>query len=154
MKTEAPSRSSEGRLWPVAVFGQVASPAGSARDDSGIEMLIVDGFAPVGARSDGPEISLANSTKGPAFDELVRGFAARPLLLSMNTTPTRPVWSTPRSIMSRSERSPVQVVPDVQTCPRWSMRWLTFPETTVVVVPARASARASVTIAAYVFQCA
>jgi len=43
--------------------------------------------------------------------------AARPLLLSMNTTPIRPLVVA-RSSMSKSDRSPVQVVPEVQTWPR------------------------------------
>src|SRR6266568_57818 len=117
-KTDAPRRSRDGRFAEPAMFGHVASPDVSVRPFRGIEMEIEDVPVPVGASSEGPATSFANCVKGPAFDGFVRGSAARPLLLSMNTTPMRPAWSNPRSIMSKSERSPVHVVPDVQTCPR------------------------------------
>ncbi len=56
--------------------------------------------------------------------------------------------------MSRSERSPVQVVPDVHTEPWCTTRWLILPCTTVVVAPARASESASVRTATYVLHVA
>src|SRR5206468_7427891 len=100
------------RFGEPITFGHVASPDASLRPFCGIEIDTTDVPVAVGASSDGPETSFANCVKGPAFDGLVRGSAARPLLLSMNTTPMRPVWSNPRSSMSRSDRSPLQVVPD------------------------------------------
>src|SRR5882762_9312606 len=86
VKSDAPRRSSEGRFRPAAVFGHVASPAESALAFRGIVTEIVDGWAPVGARSDGPATSLANCVKGPFLVAAVRGSAPTPLLLSMNTT--------------------------------------------------------------------
>src|SRR4029077_3819840 len=114
-KTDAPRRSRDARFAEPAAFGHVASPDASVRPFWGIETEIEDVPVPVGASSDGPATSFANWVNGPAFDGFVRGSAARPWLLSMNTTPIRPVWSEPRSIMSNSDRSPVQVVPEVQT---------------------------------------
>jgi hypothetical protein len=56
VETDAPSRSREGRFVPAAVFGQVASPAGSPREFSGMVMF-GSGFV---ASSDTPSVSFAN----------------------------------------------------------------------------------------------
>ncbi len=93
METDAPRRSREGRFGEPVAFGQVASPDGSMRPFCGIEIEIAEAPVPLGASSEGPATSFANCVNGPAFDGFVRGSAARPLLLSMNTTPMRPVWS-------------------------------------------------------------
>src|SRR5689334_1298225 len=53
--------------------------------------------------------------------------------------------------MSSSERSPVQVVPDVQMLPRCATRWLACP-TTMFVVPPFQSGDASEITSTYVFQ--
>ena len=98
METDAPRRSSDGRFAAPAAFGHVASPDASVRPFCGIKTAIEDVPVTVGASSEGPATSFANCVNGPAFVLFVRGSAARPLLLSMKTTPMRPVWSYPRSV--------------------------------------------------------
>src|SRR3954465_1156991 len=140
-------RSSAGRFGAPARLGQVASPAASFAE---VGAVFARASAVV-ASNVGPVVSLANWVYGPPLAASVVVGAARRLLLSMNTTPTRPLASRPRSIMSSNERSPVHVVPLVQIEPRWTTRWLTRPVATDIDVP-RTSARASVITAAYVFQ--
>src|SRR5689334_17857325 len=124
--TDAPSRSSDRRFVPAAVFGHVASPAASDRPPVGTETLIVPPL------SDGPVVIFATSTKGPFLPPASPTMLPSLLLLSMKTTVTRPSASDDTSIMSTSERSPVhgvagvhvvpQVVPDVQMLAVWTTR--------------------------------
>src|SRR3954462_2407851 len=84
-------RSSADRFGAPARLGQVASPAASFAE---VGALFARASAVV-ASSDGPVVSLANWVYGPLLAESVRVGAARRLLLSMNTTPTRPLASRP-----------------------------------------------------------
>src|SRR5207245_185765 len=59
---EAPSRSSEGRFVPAAVFGHVASPGASETVWLGTLTLMLEVLV-----SDGPVICFENSTKGLFF---------------------------------------------------------------------------------------
>ena len=84
---EALSRSSEGRLLPAAVFGQVASPLGSDRAPVGIGTLINEEPS-----SDGPAVSFEYSTKGLFFTAVLTSPPSA-LLLSMKMTEARPLES-------------------------------------------------------------
>src|SRR4029077_12629699 len=78
-ESDAPSRSRDFKLTPLAVFGQVASPAAEVRLFCGIVILNEDGPA----STDGPCVSFANIVNGPFFDASVMFGAASRLLLSM-----------------------------------------------------------------------
>src|SRR6266540_6925632 len=83
-------------------FGHVASPPTSPRsgvDETDTERL---GFA---VSNPGPCTSFAKWTNGDCLGSAGVEPSPNWLLLSLNTTPIRPCLSTPRSIMSNSERS-------------------------------------------------
>src|SRR4051794_4026800 len=125
--------SSDGRFGEPALFGQVASPAGSDRRSSWIGTST--GVVP---SNGGPVTCLAKWMKGDSRGVFGSLGVWSALLLSLNVTPTRPSLSIPTSRRSSSERSfsgtvRVQPVPLVQTLPVWTMRWSTIPVRAVIV---------------------